>query len=98
MRQVRQVRHLFDDAQEVWRLHDDGSGLVIDCCFESRSIHLPCGSESDFLNMKPQIACVGVQNLAIFGMQRTGHDYAVPPSETLGHQYGFGGGGRAVPH
>jgi len=41
VRHVRQVRHLFDDAQKVWRLHDDGSGLAVDCCFEPRGIHLP---------------------------------------------------------
>ena len=66
--------------------------------FQAIRIHLARGCKSDFVDAQAQIARVGLQHLAIFRMQRARHDHAVPPGQPLGHQHGFGGRRRAVPH
>ena len=71
---------------------------VVDRRFEAIRVHLARARESDFVDAQSEIARVRLQHLAILRMQRARHDHAMPPGQPLGHEHGFGGRGRAVPH
>ncbi len=53
---------------------------------------------ADLTDLQIQVARVGGEHLAIFGMHRAGHEHAPAAGEAFGHEDRFGGGGGAVPH
>ena len=98
MRERRETRHLFEDAEKIGRLHDHRGGFGIDRAFQAIRIHLARARKSDLVDAQAEIARVGLQHLAIFRMQRPRHYDAMPPGQPLGHEHGLGGRRRAVPH
>ena len=82
--------NFFQHAEKVRRLHDHGCGAGERFGFECGAIELPGSGVANFFNFEAEIFCVGIQNLAIFGMHGARDKNVAAAGDALGHQDGFG--------
>ena len=99
MRDLSRLRHIFDDAEEVGRLNDDGRGLIVNFLFEIGSVEAAALARVIHFNHRHALMPrVGGEHFAILGMHGARHQDAVTAGQSHGHHRRFGNGGRAVVH
>ena len=89
---------VFEDAEEIRRLHDDGCGIGERLRLQRGAVNLAGLGVADFFDFEAEIFRVGLENLAVFGMDRARDENVAAPGEAFGHQDGFGERGGTVVH
>ncbi len=99
VRDLGRAPHIFDDAEEIGRLNDDGRGLIADLPFEIGKVETAALARVLYFNNRHALMLgVGGEHFAILGMHGARDQYAVPAGQPHGHHGGFGNRGRTVVH
>ena len=94
----RDFFELFEKAEEVGRLHDDGGDLIGKLALEIVQIETAGFGVGEFFDRNALVLGGGFEDFAIFGMNGAGDENFVALGDAHGHHGGFGNGGRAVVH